>query len=64
MIKREEVERVLVALGENFIVDVPAKHDGKGDYQIDYFELVTMLVSPPPAWVDQIQGYINSKDYE
>ena len=61
MITSKDVEAVLIALGENFIVDVPAKHDGKGDYQLDYFELVTFLVNPAPAWVQQIQGYINTK---
>lgn len=64
MANRIEVKEVLTALGEDFIVDIPAKHDGKGGYTIDYFELVTFLIQAPDSWVDRIVGYINAKDYE
>jgi len=63
MIKREEVERVLAALGENFLVDVEAVHDGKGGYFIEFTTLANALVNPKPGWVDEIMGYVNTKDY-
>lgn len=61
MINKEQVQEVLIALGEEFIVDIQAVHDGKGGYTIDYFELVTTLVNAPDSWADRIAGYVNSK---
>lgn len=64
MIKAQEVERVLSALGENFLVDVPATHDGKGGYFIEFTVLANALCNAAPAWVDEIVGYVNTRDYE
>jgi hypothetical protein len=64
MMKREEVERVLSALGENFLVDIEAVHDGKGGYFIEFTTLANALVNPKPGWVDEIMGYVNTRDYE
>lgn len=62
MINKEQVKEVLIALGEEFIVDVQAVHDGKGGYTIDYFELSDTFVNAPDAWADRIAGYVNSKE--
>lgn len=62
-VNKEQVEAVLIALGEEFLVDVPALHDGKGGYLIDFFELSHRLVDPEGAWVERIQGYVNTKEF-
>jgi hypothetical protein len=61
LIESKQVREVLTALGEDFIVDIPAKHDGKGGYTLDYFDVVTFLIQAPDEWVDRITGYINTK---
>lgn len=63
MINRGQVQDVLEALGEEFLVDIPAEHSGKGDYKLDYFLLVTFLVNAPDEWADRIARYINAKDW-
>lgn len=62
MINKGQVQDVLIALGEEFLVDIPAEHNGKGDYKLDYFTLVTFLVNAPDEWADRIAGYANSKE--
>lgn len=62
MINKEQVQDVLAALGEEFLVDIPAEHSGKGDYKIDYFKLVGIFVDAPDEWAERIAGYANSKE--
>lgn len=62
MINREQTRQVLEALAEEFLVDVPAEHDGKGNYRLDYFVLIGALIGADDDWVDRIVGYVNTKD--
>jgi hypothetical protein len=61
MANRQQVKDVLRALGEEFLVDVPAEHDGKGGYKLDYFVLARELVSVTDEQADRIVGYINTQ---
>jgi len=59
-VNTQTVTDVLSALGEEFVVDIPADHsDG---YKIKYDELVTFLTNPPQDFVDRLTGYINTRD--
>lgn len=62
MVERKQVQDVLRALGEEFLVDVPAEHDGKGAYKLDYFDLVGFLITPTDEWADRIAGYVNTRE--
>jgi hypothetical protein len=62
MISQQQVQDVLRALGEEFLVDVPAEHDGKGGYKLDYFVLARALVSVTDEQADRIAGYINTQE--
>lgn len=55
-----DVAATLAALAEEFLVDVPAAHDGKGGYYIEYNTLANALVNSPEDWYEQIAGYINA----
>lgn len=54
-----QVAVVLQALAENFLVDVPAVHDGKGTYLIEFTTLANAMVNSPKAWYQDIANYIN-----
>lgn len=60
----EQVEEVLTALAEEFLVDVPAYFDDKGTYLIDYNELVSFFLGVGQhevgheQWVEELTGYI------
>jgi hypothetical protein len=61
MTDRKQVQEVLSALGEEFLVDIPAEHNSSGDYKLDYFLLVRFLVNASDEWADRIAGYINTR---
>jgi hypothetical protein len=59
-ISTDHAGAVLSALGEEFLVDVPADHnDG---YKIDYDTLSEFLTHPPEGFLDRLVGYANTKD--
>lgn len=55
----EHVEVVLSAFAEEFLVDVPAVHDGKGGYYIEYTALANYLVNSDRSVYEGIANYIN-----
>jgi metal-dependent HD superfamily phosphatase/phosphodiesterase len=58
----EQVEAVLTALAEEYLVDVPATHDGKGGYFIEYTTLAHQLVNSGIEWYTEISNYVNTKE--
>lgn len=65
----EQVEQVLTALAEEFLVDVPAYFDEKGTYLIDYNELVSFFLgvgangSQHREYTEDIAQYIALKEF-
>lgn len=62
MISQADVRAIAEAIGEDFLVDIPAEHDGKGGYKIDYFAAVKFLLDPPKEWIDRLTGWVNTKE--
>lgn len=57
--KAEHVAVVLEAFAENFLVNVPAVHDGKGGYFIEFNVLSNYLLNAPISQHQEIADYIN-----
>lgn len=55
-----QVANVLEGLA-NELVEIPAEHDGKGGYKLDYFVLMDWFLSPPPEFLIRLVGYANAK---
>lgn len=58
----EQVREVLTSLAEEFLVDIPAAHDGKGGYFLEYNQLAGSLIISDEAWYEAIAAYTNEKD--
>lgn len=54
-----DVQNILTAFAEEFLVDVPARHE-KGDYLIEFTELSTELILGEPSWYLSIAEYANN----
>jgi len=56
-----DVQNILTSFAEEFSVDIPATHDGKGGYFIEYNTLTTELVLGEPDWYAAIAQHTNEK---
>lgn len=61
LLSNEQTAAVLNALGEDLLTEIPAQHDGKGGYKLDYWVLVDWFVNTPPAFLEKVTGYANAK---
>lgn len=60
-ITAEQVKAVLIALGEEFTIDIPAVHNETGNW-IEYNQLNGSLVLADDEWVEQIVEYVNTNN--
>jgi hypothetical protein len=60
----EHVAIVLVALAEEFLVDVPAVHTKDGVYYIEYNTLANALINGDKEWYAAIAQHINNAPIE
>lgn len=60
----EHVALVYKALGEEFLVNVEAVHDGKGGYFIEFSTLANYLINTPRSELEAAAAYINQNDTE
>lgn len=58
-----QVQAVLQALGNEFLVDLQAVHNKDG-YWLEYTETAAQLILSPYKWHQQIADYINTGEYE
>jgi adenosylmethionine-8-amino-7-oxononanoate aminotransferase len=56
-----DVQNILTAFAEEFSVDIPAVHDGKGGYLIEFNTLNGELILGSHDWYAAIAGYTNEK---
>lgn len=54
----EDVKNILTTFAEEFLVDIPARHEN-GDYLIDAAVLERELVLGEPMWYEAIAGTVN-----
>lgn len=59
-ISTDHAGAVLSALGEEFLVDIPADHSH--GYKLDYDTLSSFLSNPPEGFLDRLVGYANTKE--
>jgi hypothetical protein len=59
-ISSDHAASILAALGEEFVVDIPADHSN--GYKIKYEDLVQFLTNPPQGFVDRLVGYANTQE--
>lgn len=55
-----DVQNILTAFAEEFVVDIKATHTPNGDYFIENTDLVTALVLGEPSWYALIADYTNA----
>lgn len=55
-----DVQNILTAFAEEFLVDVDAKHDSSG-YWIEHNDLAAALVLNNNAWYAEIAAYASGK---
>jgi hypothetical protein len=58
-IDEDTTRKVLTALAEEFLVDIPAVHTDKGVYYIEYNQLAGSLILADGEWYRSIAEYAN-----
>lgn len=58
-VTEEQVKAVLVALGEDALLDIPIAWDRNNVGYMEYTELSARFILASPEWVAQITDYIN-----
>lgn len=55
----QDVQNILTALAEEFLVDIKAEHTEDNSYLLEFTDLSTALVLGEPAWYAAIAHYAN-----